>query len=550
MLRVWRWPKGAERYRTKPNGKREMCNHVSATLWDVGGFFQESLVSVLDKWLPNDPDRQFIARMKDNRALFRRDQLDEIRAYTAAELRCLVTLMDRVRDACRNMGLTLKQWHGAGAIASAMMTANDIKAHMQPSPAPVFEAARGAFSGGHIEIFKIGHHGAKPGDVVHHYDINSAYPDRLRWLPSLAGGTWTRGAGTPPPGFTLVRVAYRFMDGLPFYPLFFRERGGRIIYPPRGSGWYWFPEFDAARDFAERFGAAQFDVLDWWHMTPRDATERPFAWIEGYFERRKFLVEEAARTGIPNGEEKVLKLGYNACYGKTIQQIGAKLDDDGTVKPPSFFQIEYGGMVTAGCRAALMRAAMQNPAAIIAIATDGIFSTAPLDLHCPPDKQLGAWEYKKHTGMTMVMPGVYWLHDEKRDTLHSRGFDKDQFAGAATVLAAWRRRQSRLTVRLRRVIGLGSALTSDIFWDMRGMFVKATKDLALNGDNSKRYPAMLYRERPDLALVDTLPRDQWGADLFDAPDDFQSGLYPVDWLPKEARAEWLTERDIEAARYV
>jgi hypothetical protein len=548
MLRVWRWPRGAVRYRTvtSKNGaeRRVMCNHVSVTLWDVGGFFQESFAATLAKWMPDDPDRKMIADMKALRSTFRRDQLDDIRLYTAAELRCLVALMDGVRDACRNMGLVLKQWHGAGAIASAMMTKNRVKDHMAASPAGVFEAARGAFSGGHIEIFKIGHHAGR----VHHYDINSAYPDVLRWLPSLAGGSWRRGRGTPPPGFTVVRVAYHFADGMPFYPLFYREPSGRIIYPPRGKGWHWFPEYEAARVFAERFGATRFDVLDWYHLTPADATARPFAWIEGYYERRKFLVETSALTGIPNGEEKILKLGYNACYGKTIQQIGAKVQDDGSIRPPSFFQIEWGGYVTAGCRAAMMMAAMQKPHAIVAIATDGIFATEPLDLHCPPDKQLGAWEYKQHDGITMVMPGVYWLHDGDRDTLHSRGFDKEQFAGAATVLAAWRKRQSRLAVKLQRLIGLGSALTSDVFWDMRGMFVATTKDLALNGDNSKRYPAMLYRLRPDLGLVDTDPRDHYG-DLFADADDFESGLYPVDWLPKEARADWLTERDIEAARF-
>lgn len=544
-LTVWRWKRGDRRWRDDGKSGRKIINCNSVTLWDVWGFFQDSFKGTLAKWLPGHPDYEFISRMKDDRARFARDQIDEIRSYTRAELRCLVALMDRVRIAVDGLGLSLARWDGAGAIAAAMMKHHEVRTMKQDSPAPVFEAARGAYSGGHIEVCKIGrHHG-----TVHHYDVNSAYPHQFRLLPSIKDGSWQQGfSQNPPPGFTLVRVEYRFNDGLPFYPLFFREANGRIIYPPRGTGWYWFAEFDAAREFAARFGAAHFRVLEWWHMTPADLDARPFAWIEAYYERRKFLVEQAKRSGVPSGEEKILKLGYNACYGKTAQQVGARLADDGGVQPPAYFQLEWSGFVTAGCRAQLMRAAMTAPHAIIAFATDGLFATEPLPLDAPKEKLLGAWEYAQHAGMTMVMPGVYWLHeDDGRDTLHSRGFDKSQMRGAETVIAAWRARRARLTVKLTRLIGLGSALTSDAFWQLRGRFVETTKELALNGDNSKRYPAMLYRLRPDLGLVATDPRDHFD-DILAPLSELQSALYEIDWLSRPARDDALADADIEAAR--
>ena len=543
-LTIWRWKKGAKKYQELKNGGRKLVNCESVTLWDVWGFFQDSFKGVLRKWVPDDPDYQFISRMKEGRAIFTRDQIDEIRTYNAAELRCLVAVMNKVRDAVNALSLSLSRWDGAGAIASAMSKANNVRDHKEETPPDVFEAARYAYSGGHIEVCKIGHHRGR----VHHYDVNSAYPDQFRRLPSLAGGRWQRGgAGSvPPPGFTLVHVAFHYLDGMPFYPLFYREENGRIIYPPRGTGWYWFDEFKAAQIFARKFGCHSFKVLGWHHMMPADPDARPFAWIEGYYARRQWLVEEARRTGIPNGEEKILKLGYNACYGKTAQQVGARVKD-GELEAPAYFQLEWAGFVTAGCRAKLMQAAMQKPHAIIGFATDGIFSTEPLDLPCPSGKPLGMWEYAEHAGITMVMPGVYWLHeDDGKDVLHSRGFDKSQMSGAETVLAAWKRRQSRLTVKLSRLIGLGSALTSETFWRMRGMFVSTTKELALNGDNSKRYPAMLYRMRPDQGLCDTLPRDHFD-DLFCPLEELHSAIYPLEWIKaeREDASDWA---DIEAAR--
>jgi hypothetical protein len=430
-----------------------------------------------------------------------------------------------------------------------MMRANRVKDHMCKAPPAAFQAALHAFSGGHIEVYKIGRHFG----TVHHYDINSAYPDQFRALPSMAGGTWTRGEpdtdGEPPPGFTLVRVEYEFARGLPFYPLFHRERNGRIIYPPRGAGWYHYSEFSVARDFARKFGAPIFKVCEWWHMQPADARARPFAWVEAYYERRKHLVSESKRTGVPNGEEKTLKLGYNGCYGKTAQQVGATKNEAGDIIEPAYFQIEWAGYVTAGCRAKLMAAAMQNPRAIIAVATDGIYSTEPLDLDTPDDKILGAWEYRQHAGMTMVMPGVYWLHenDPSKDVLHSRGFDKSQMTGADVVCKAWARRQERLTVKLTRLVGLGSALTSDAMWNMRGMFAAMTKELALNGDNSKRYPAMLYRMAPHRGLCNTDPRDHFD-DLLTPLEELFSHPYPLDWQPTEANADMRERDDIDAAR--
>jgi hypothetical protein len=527
-LSLSRWPYGAEKYErhTKRDNttvwRRTKCDSV--TLWDVWGFFQGSFLAALDHWLPTDPDYQFIREWKGKRSGFFRGEIDTIRRYNFAEVRCLVLMMEKVRDAIRGMGLKITRWDGAGAIAGAMFEHHAIKEHMASTPDAVFTAACHAYSGGHIEICKLGHYTGK----VYHYDVNSAYPHQFRNLPSLRDGTWRHGVGVPPLGFTLVHVRYAFKPRRPFYPLFYRESNGTILYPQRGEGWYWFPEYAAARDFYTQFGGTEFTALEYWHLenTNHLSNSRPFAWIEDYFERRKFLVNEAKRTGIPNGEEKMLKLGYNSCYGKTAQQVGARLVD-GEIQPPAYFQIEWAGYVTSGCRAQLMTAALGNPDAIISFATDGLFSTEALALEFSTDKQLGMWEADTHDGMTIVMPGVYWLYDGERTRHYSRGFNKDDMSTAAPVLSAWSRGNPYLAIKMERLITLGTALTSDSFWQMRGMFVSFTKELRINGDNSKRYPVTSLRiKQPHKRLIDTIPRDLW-----ESGDDFDiSSAYPISWL--------------------
>lgn len=534
-LSIWRWPHGADKFeekRKKDGSKAWVSTCVDkAVLWDVWGFFQGSFIEAMDTWLPSDPDYLFIKREKGNRNIFVRSEIDTIRRYNAAELRCLVAMMEKVRQAIRDMGLTITRWDGAGAIAGAMLKEYGIKEHMAASPPEVFEAARYAYSGGHIEACKIGYYNG----LVHHYDVNSAYPDQFRNLPSLALGYWKHSSKTAdntrvPFGFTLVRVEYRFTPGLPFYPLFYRQTNGSIIYPERGHGWYWFPEFEAATAFVSAFGAIEFRVVEWWHFHTH-TNERPFMWIEEKYQQRKAIVEESKRTGIPNGAEKTLKLGYNSVYGKAAQQVGARLVE-GEIKPPAYFQLEWAGYVTSGCRAKLMTAAIQKPHAIISFATDGLFATQPLDLYCPKEKELGAWEYQVHQGMTMVMPGVYWLHEEKKVKGYSRGFDKHTMKEPDFVHQAWKQRKTDLAVPSRRLITLGSSLMSDDFWDMRGCFVETTRSLALNGDNSKRCEISYTTASPHKWMVATQPRDL--LEDYDTPlSGLMSAPYPIAWLDLE-----------------
>lgn len=534
-LSVWRWLTGQPKYERaqKRDGTPywKMTEHDSVVVWDVWGFFQDSFVGVMRKWIPNDPDYIFIQKNKGDRNIFERAEIETIRRYNQAELRCLVEIMNNLRNSVRALGLQITRWDGAGAIAAAMMKFHDVKDHMSPSPEGVFNAARYAYSGGHIEVCQLGYHDGP----VYHYDVNSAYPSVFRDLPSLSNGIWKHGTGTPPDGFTVVRVAYQFHHGNSFYPLFHRDDGGSIIYPNRGEGWYWYPEYEAAREYAHTLGHVQFEVLEWWHFQERGAiASKPFRWIEDYYAQRQSRVAAAKAQGVENGPEKIIKLGLNSLYGKTAQQVGARENDEGVTVPPAYFQLEWAGYVTSGCRAKLMQAALQNPPAIIAFATDGLFSTSPLDLDCPAAKILGAWEFQRHDGMTMVMPGVYWLHETGKKPKHySRGFDKLQMSDAEFIHRAWKYRNDFVEIDITRLIGLGTACVSDNFWRMRGMFVASKRELALNGDNSKRYPVMLYKAKPHLGLAPTYPRDH------DMEDDFpMSAPYEISWM---AAAEPLTE---------
>lgn len=547
QLSVWRWDKGAPKHRMNiaQSGKRSwvLTDCDRAILWDTWGFFQGTFVGAMAEWLPNDPDAKMIAAKKAGRSEFIREEMSDIRTYNAAELRCLVAMMERLRDALKRMDVRISRWDGAGAIAAAMLRKHSVHEAMGEPPAAVRQGALHAYAGGHIEAVKLG----TSADLIHHYDVSSAYPAECIDLPDLSSGEWQHGGSSNgaaidpvavPSGFTLVRCSWRFEPGLPFYPLYYRETNGAILYPERGHGWYWFPEFEAAQKFAQLFGVIEFNVHEFYHFKPVTG-HKPFSWVREYYAERQRIIEEARARGETDGLNMAIRLGLNALYGKLAQQVGARWDGE-EWKLPRYFQLEWAGWITSATRAKLMLAAMQQPTAIISFATDAVFTTEPLQLDCPARKILGTWEYSLHQGMTIVMPGVYWCGPppDKPGAApkhYSRGFDKEKMQDQAFVLNAWRRGLDCVEAPSKRMVTLGSALVSDTFWPMRGMFASTTRTLKLDGGNSKRHGVAMTQCKPHRGLVATHPKDL-DEDYALSLQHLLSCAYPVVWLTGDASA--------------
>lgn len=498
---------------TKKNGEQVMRWRESMVIWDVFGFFQENFVGVMGKWLgKNHRHYELIKRMKAQRGDFESTDKQEIIKYNEAELSTLVELMQKVWEGIDGLGLKCNRFDGAGAVAASMFRKHGIKEFKAESPPEILHAARCAYAGGRIETCKIGVH----YDKVWDYDVNSAYPDILRQLPSLQHGEWITGAGEPPPGFTLVHLKYNFKSGQRFYPLFYRSEKMQIIFGATGQGWYWFPEYEAAK-----LCDGELEIIEWFHFKEFSAV-RPFNWIDEYYQTRKQWVS-APTEDWQRGGEKIIKLGLNSLYGKTAQQVGGR---DG--QAPSYHQLEWAGYITSATRARLYKAAITNPDAIIGFATDGIFATEALDISVDKDKTLGGWSLSIFAGLTITMAGVYWWHEENGKYNHySRGFDKDAMKSPELVWDAWRNKKVSIDVPMYRLLGLSSACISESFWPWRGRFIESQRTLALDGHSHKRNAINLNYQKPHLGLID----------LEVAPNiEYDTGIqqcshpYPLEWM--------------------
>lgn len=385
----------------------------SVTVYDTLPFFQGKFLDAVEGLIGHllkAEDRELIARMKAARDVFDRADIATVSEYVTKECEYLSLLITELRDKCVEADLLPSSWFGPGSIATKVWKKYGIKNHMALPPEPVRIASETAYAGGRFENFKYG----ISYDCAWEYDLQSAYPAAFRLVPSLAQGQWVHHpglSGTEPvfSPFTLYHVRYESDNRVLPNPLFYRDKKGGIFYPPTVEGWYWGPEYEAMLShwMPNVDYAGTLEVLEAWEFVENPGNERPFGFVNDiYAMRQEQKAHKRARNGLYNaGLDKVLKLALNSLYGKTVQQVGWQIVD-GELKRPGTYQLEWGGFTTSWCRAQMIKAISQDPEAVIAIETDGIFTTRPLRLDV--SENLGAWEEEEFRSLAYIKSGMYF----------------------------------------------------------------------------------------------------------------------------------------------
>lgn len=356
----------------------------TVTIWDVGKFYQGPFVEALkDAKIGTSAEIADIESMKGRRSEFSDDETDIIRGYCLKECKLLAQLVDQLNAAHEQAGLPLRTWYGPGSAATVALKRMGIAGKRGVIPEDMRIPVACGFFGGRFEHATIG----RVAGPIYSYDIVSAYPAQLVQLPCLEHARWRysndkrdiRRAEQALVAWELVGRSKRAWGPLPV-----RLPNGSIVYPSTGaSGWCWLAEFRAARAWSQvRFVGA-------W-ILERECDCVPFALISELFETRRRVGRKSAVGG-------ALKRTYNSCYGKLAQVVG----------DPPFRCQPWAGMITSGTRAQLLAPMAAADDAILAVATDGIYSRARLDLDI--GERLGQWEAGEPTeDIVLVRPGIYW----------------------------------------------------------------------------------------------------------------------------------------------
>lgn len=371
---------------------------------DVGSFFQCAFLKTIETWkVCSEQEWQTIAVGKQARSTFDIKDVDDIAAYNHLETRLLEQVMDRFRDACIDAGYVPAKWQGPGLLAEAMLKAHNVptsrRVPILQDNADLVSFATSAYYGGRTEVSIV-------GDVqqpVYQYDINSAYPYAMQFVPCLLHGEWTRVSSLArrmdtPSG--IVGEQYALVYGTftrkatcqpSYYGLPLRTKAGTIVFPEEGKGWYWSFEVDSAIH-------QTFDVEEAW-VYRRTCKCQPLSFVRGVYETRRQIGKD--------GPGVVLKLGMNSLYGKTVQSIGS----------PKYANPIWGSFITAFPRMMIQNFIHSSPMCgrrkcgfdILMIATDSLATLSDRGHDYIESKELGGWSVELHpSGIFVVQPGVYF----------------------------------------------------------------------------------------------------------------------------------------------
>src|SRR5205085_11119250 len=127
--------------------------------------------------------------------------------------------------------------------------------------------------------------------VCYLYDLNSAYPHALIWLPDLRRGKWIRTDHVLPRskvGFFRIRANIDYSVKIAPFP--FRTKDNRIIYPIGEFETY--VTLDELKS-VEGDSRIKYKILESWQFIPNKDSKYPFKeFIESHYYKRLELKEK------------------------------------------------------------------------------------------------------------------------------------------------------------------------------------------------------------------------------------------------------------------
>lgn len=364
--------------------RKSKSGHV-VTIYDIYNFFKGNLREAYHTWTGIDVpalDRHNIMQLD----LRNSADTTQLEATMIAEAQMIAELAQMLGDKLSEGGIKLAGYHGPTAITSAVLGKSKAKdeyhayARRTQHPPALWGAMNGSFFGGRTEQIKLG-----VCENVRVYDLNSAYASASLLLPRL----------TKRPSFTdkfevnPFSIWYVEFDAegcyLPCLPV--RTLGNRIIYPSRGSGWYWFPEVNYAMKKMKSVTIKHGFVFDY---IPAKFTEA----IADLYEFRRRLKAE----GHPL--ESAVKTALAGIYGKFCEREGRG----------RFYNLFYAAFITSFTRAKIAESIEGREESVICILTDAIHTMSDLDVDVNDD--MGGYSLKTYDRGYYCDLGVYGLERE------------------------------------------------------------------------------------------------------------------------------------------
>lgn len=346
-------------YIPKKQFKIQKGNHT-VSLYDIAQYYDNvPLAKAYSRHIKKPLDQEYFETKKIRkdfslRHYFRHKK--QIRRYCITD--CILTkeLTEYWLDTFFGAyGFYPANWVSSGYLAEKVLVYNGI-------PVPFFidilydiqKLAWESFYGGRFELIQRGFIGE-----CYLYDINSAYPYAMTFLPDITDGKWVNSRKINPKsalGFFHIRAHVDYSIKIAPFP--FRTRNNRIIYPT-GE----FETFVTLEELKTVIGDSKirYKIIDSYQFVPNTGCKYPFKkFITEQYENRMKLKKE------DNPLQQAIKIVLNSMYGKTAQRVDKRMGN--------LFNPVIASFITGFARAQLYKFVKDHGLEkyVVAFATDSI----------------------------------------------------------------------------------------------------------------------------------------------------------------------------------
>lgn len=397
---------------------------VSVVFWDVYQYYNSSLDKAADTYLGNRKidlgSKKFtVERVRENR--------ENIAAYCKQDARLTEELGYLVLETFQGWGIPVNSLISTAYISELHFTKTCNPYILGPDAETLRDPLRLAFesySGGIFACWKRGR------GYFYMYDICSAYPEAIANLVDLrdakfvADPSYLEGAT-----YAWYRCEVDIEEDI-FHPLAIRQQN--INFYPVGS----FNKVMTKPEYEYLHFEKEVDIriLEGWHCYCKRNSRKPF-----YEEINRLydLKEEMKLRGEKGMRYAGVKILMNSFYGKFMQLTPVLPDDllqqlaDGTLteeqilndaerakliryKAGRLWNPFYSSYITALVRLKVLRICNQIPDHAVAVATDSIISTVPLEKYLTIGSGLGEWSKEEEGQGLVIGSGVYQVAGLKK----------------------------------------------------------------------------------------------------------------------------------------
>ena len=297
-----------------------------------------------------------------------------------------------------------------------------------------------SYQGGHFEA-----RGAGYFPSVQCYDITSAYPHIMYFIPDIESSVWVGSFFDDPKDSMTTYLEQHKKYNPSCFEAYVEFPSNRVIYPAaktspsfgcltnpqKVAGWF---TGDEIIEF-QKWGAT-IHIEQWCAMYPKtnheegedveDGIRYPFRPFIEKFYRMKMAQDILKKNNDPAYDEakrNVAKVSLNSIYGKTCQAIEQYMKEKRVTG--QMWSSVYSSIITAGCRMRLAEFIRVNGYNnTLSVATDGIILESGL-IAIPQNENpvfidevrtsLGDWENDGEGSLTLMMSGVYSVLLDKLD---------------------------------------------------------------------------------------------------------------------------------------